>query len=154
PGRVLDGGLGQPVAGHAGEGGLEDPLAHVVGHALSTLQGQVASLWPAKRSLRVFLENLPTEVFGTSSMNTTSSGSHHLATRGVRNSMTSSLVSVSPGAQTTHASGRSTQRSWATPMTAASAILGWAMSSFSSSTELIHSPPDFTRSLVRSTRRM
>ena len=50
PGRVLDGGLGQPVAGHAGEGGLEDPLAHVVGHALSTLQGQVASLWPAKRS--------------------------------------------------------------------------------------------------------
>ena len=35
--------------------------------------------------------------------------------------------------------------------TAASRTCGWAMIVFSSSTELIHSPPDFTRSLVRST---
>ena len=38
-------------------------------------------------------------------------------------------------------------------MTAASATFGWPMISFSSSTELIHSPPDFTTSLVRSTMR-
>ena len=35
-------------------------------------------------------------------------------------------------------------------MTAASATAGWAMSAFSRSTELIHSPPDLIRSLVRS----
>ena len=40
-----------------------------------------------------------------------------------------------------------------TPITAASATFGCAMISFSSSTELIHSPPDLTRSFVRSTSR-
>jgi len=35
-------------------------------------------------SRSTFLSNLPTEVLGTASMNCTSSGSHHLATRGVR----------------------------------------------------------------------
>src|SRR5438309_3118869 len=55
--------------------------------------GQSGSLYPANWSRSDFLENFPTDVFGTSSMNTTSSGSHHLATRGRRNSMTSSLVS-------------------------------------------------------------
>src|SRR5207302_9357169 len=44
---------------------------------------------------------------------------------------------------TTQASGRSCHFSWCTPMTAASATLGWAMISFSSSTEPIHSPPDY-----------
>ena len=39
-------------------------------------------------------------------------------------------------------------------MTAASLIFGWAISSFSSSTDEIHSPPDLMRSLVRSTRRI
>src|SRR6202162_3177038 len=37
-----------------------------------------------------FLSNLPTEVFGTSSMKRTSSGSHHFATLSLRKSMTSS----------------------------------------------------------------
>ena len=68
--------------------------------------------------------------------------------------MTSSSVSDSPSLTTTQASGRSLHLGCGTPMTAASATLGWAMISFSSSTELIHSPPDFTTSLVRSTRRM
>ena len=68
--------------------------------------------------------------------------------------MTSATVISSPGSSTTQASGRSDQRGWGTPMTAASLIFGWAMSSFSSSTEEIHSPPDLIRSLVRSTRRM
>src|SRR6266498_1630474 len=36
------------------------------------------------RSRSTFLSNLPTLVFGTASMKMTSSGSHHLATRGVR----------------------------------------------------------------------
>jgi len=91
---------------------------------------------------------------GTSSMNTTSSGSHHLATRGVRNSSSSSLVADSPSLRTTAASGRSCQRGCAMPMTAASATAGCAIRWFSSSTELIHSPPDLTRSFVRSDSRM
>src|SRR5688500_2162110 len=91
---------------------------------------------------------------GTSSMKTTSSGSHHLATRPSRNSTISSFVSSSPGFTTTHASGRSLHFGWLTPITAASWTFGWAMISFSSSAELIHSPPDFTRSFVRSTRVM
>ena len=37
-----------------------------------------------KRSRSTFLSNLPTLVLGTASMKTTSSGSHHLATRGSR----------------------------------------------------------------------
>ena len=37
-----------------------------------------------KRSRRTFLSNLPTEVLGTASMKRTSSGSHHLATSGLR----------------------------------------------------------------------
>jgi hypothetical protein len=39
-------------------------------------------------------------------------------------------------------------------MTAASMTFGWLMTTFSSSTEEIHSPPDFTRSFVRSTSLM
>ena len=38
-------------------------------------------------------------------------------------------------------------------MTAASATAGWAMRAFSRSTELIHSPPDLIKSLVRSLMR-
>src|SRR5271170_6590134 len=38
-----------------------------------------------------------------------------------------------------------------TPTTAASFTAGCAISAFSRSTELIHSPPDFTRSFARST---
>ena len=60
------------------------------------------------------------------------------------------MVADSPGLSTTAASGRSCQRGCGTAMTAASATAGWAIRWFSSSTELIHSPPDFTRSLVRS----
>ncbi len=41
-----------------------------------------------------------------------------------------------------------------TAITAASSTSGWAMIAFSSSTELIHSPPDLTRSLVLSTSLM
>ena len=39
-------------------------------------------------------------------------------------------------------------------MTAASSTFGCAMIAFSRSTELIHSPPDLIRSLVRSTIRI
>ena len=54
----------------------------------------MGSWYSANWSRSVFFENLPTEVFGTSSMNTTSSGNHHLATRGSRKAMTSSFVSA------------------------------------------------------------
>ena len=85
------------------------------------------------------------------------SGSHHLATRGSRKASRAALVAAvgcSSGRRTTQATGRSPQRASATPMTAASDTPGWAMSSFSSSTELIHSPPDLITSLARSTSRM
>src|SRR3954470_14934094 len=116
--------------------------------------GQVGSSYPANLSRRSFFENLPTEVLGTSSMNTTSSGSHHLATFGASQSTSSSFVSVSPGFSTTQASGRSDHLGWLTPITAASATFGWPMIAFSRSTEEIHSPPDLMTSFVRSTSLM
>ena len=51
------------------------------------------------------------------------------------------------------ASGRSLHLSSGMAMTAASATAGCAISAFSRSTELIHSPPDLIRSLVRSVMR-
>src|SRR6185295_1183581 len=73
-----------------------------------------------KRSRRTFLSNLPTLVLGTASMNTTSSGSHHLATRGFRYSRISSAVSwpANSGFGTTQARGRSTHVGWGTAITA------------------------------------
>src|ERR1700674_3001382 len=100
-----------------------------------------------------FLSNLPTEVLGTSSMNRTSSGSHHLATLSLRKSITSSWVTwpLNSGLGTAYAMGRSSHFGCARPMTAASMILGCDMIAFSSSTDEIHSPPDLMTSLVRST---
>ena len=46
-------------------------------------------------------------------------------------------------------SGRSSHFGWAMPITAASAIAGWATAMFSRSIELIHSPPDLMTSLER-----
>ena len=48
------------------------------------------------------------------------------------------------------ASGRSPHFSSGTPITAASATAGWAISAFSSSIDEIHSPPDLITSLARS----
>src|SRR5207302_5461504 len=100
-----------------------------------------------------FLSNLPTEVLGTSSMKRTSSGSHHFATLSRRKSTTSSCVTLplNSGLGTAKTTGRSSHFVWGKPMTAASMILGWAMTAFSSSTDEIHSPPDLITSLVRST---
>ena len=55
---------------------------------------------------------------------------------------------------TTQASGRSSHFGCGMPTTAASATFGWLMIAFSRSTELIHSPPDLIRSLVRSAMRI
>src|SRR5204863_7428747 len=107
----------------------------------------------AKRARRTFLSNFPTEVLGTSSMNSTRSGSHHFATLPSRKERIASASSATPSRDTTHAHGRSPQRSSDTAITAASSTSGWAMIEFSSSTEEIHSPPDLTRSLVRSISR-
>src|SRR5438105_4793410 len=100
-----------------------------------------------------FLSNLPTEVLGTSSINRISSGNHHLATLSRRKSSTSSCVTwpLNSGFGTANATGRSSHFGWASPITAASMILGWAMIAFSNSTDEIHSPPDLITSLVRST---
>ena len=59
-------------------------------------------------------------------------------------------VASAPGRSTTQASGRSPQRLSGIPITAASCTDGCAISSFSRSTEEIHSPPDLITSLIRS----
>ncbi len=96
------------------------------------------------------MSNLPTLVFGTSAMIDHRSGSHHLDTRGVRKTSRSSGVVADPSSSTTATSGRSLHRSSGTAITAASTTSGWAITSFSSSTEEIHSPPDLMTSLLRS----
>src|SRR5260370_572394 len=115
--------------------------------------GAALSLIGAALARSTFLSNLPTEVLGPSSMNRTSSGSHHLATLSRRKSITSSWVTLplNSGLGTANATGRSSHLGWTRPITAASMIFGWAMMAFSSSTEEIHSPPDLITSLVRST---
>src|SRR5690606_30925667 len=169
-GEDVPGDVDAPVVGGAGRGrarlggrsrgGAHAPHARGGTSAATNPDGPrrggqaVGSWWSAKRSRRSFLENLPTLVFGISSMKTTSSGSHHLATLSARYSRSASLVSSSHSRTTTQASGRSAHFGWGTPITAASATAGWPMISFSRSTDEIHSPPDLMTSLVRSTRRM
>ena len=59
-------------------------------------------------------------------------------------------MTSAPSSGTTHTSGRSPQRSSGRAITAASCTSGWAITSFSSVTDEIHSPPDFTTSFARS----
>ncbi len=139
-------------------GGAEQPpqITDERGRGQAVAAGAATSgrTWSLKRSRRIFLSNLPTDVLGTSSMKTTSSGSHHLATLPSRKFRMSSRDRVTPARGTTQASGRSSHFGCATAITAASATSGWDMISPSSSTLEIHSPPDLTKSLVRSTMRM
>ena len=94
--------------------------------------------------------NLPTAVFGISSTNTNASGIHHFAKSAARSSRSSSAVALCPSRRTQTASGRSSQLSLGTAITAASAIAGWPISAFSSATDEIHSPPDLITSFERS----
>ena len=68
----------------AGRGRCGSPCGETIGQVccLSVNAAEVVTSAQAgaKRSRRVFLENLPTDVLGTSSMNSTRSGSCHLAT--------------------------------------------------------------------------
>src|SRR5205814_5018 len=73
---------------------------------------------------RTFLSNFPTLVFGISPTNSTRSGSHHFGNCGEMNSSSSSLVADASGFKTTHAIGRSLQRSSGMAMTAASSTAG------------------------------
>ena len=85
-------------------------------------------------------------------MNTTSSGSCHLATRGreVVEDLVLGQRRTRPRARRTPAGARTTSRRGCRSRRPR-VIFGWAISSFSSSTDEIHSPPDLIRSLVRST---
>ena len=99
-----------------------------------------------------FLSNLPTLVLGTTSMKANSSGIHHLATRSARNS---ALV-LGGWPSSTHDAG---QRALAPALVGhrdhrGLGDRGWAMISFSRSTDEIHSPPDLMTSLARSVIRM
>src|SRR5207237_769653 len=84
------------------------------------------------------------------STNTKASGTENFATRASRYSRRSSGVTFAPSRRTIAASGRSDHFGCGTATPAASFTAGWPISSFSSATELIHSPPDLMRSLVRS----
>src|ERR1017187_142379 len=114
----------------------------------STLTSPISPL--AYRARSTFLSSFPTLVLGTSSINAQRSGNHQRATRAARKSRSCSIVADAPGFITTHASGRSSQRSSGTPITTASSTSGCAIRWFSSSIEEIHSPPDLITSLARS----
>ena len=88
--RAVGGGLSPPSSADSG-GGIRtrdlrvmSPTSYLtapprgVNTILASASGHQV---PANRSRSVFLENLPTEVLGTSSMNSTRSGIHQLATR-------------------------------------------------------------------------
>jgi 3,4-dihydroxyphenylacetate 2,3-dioxygenase len=104
----------------------------------------------ASRARSTFLSNLPTAVFGISETNVQFSGTCQRATFSPRNFASSAASAVAPARSTTQASGRSPQRWSEMPITAASCTAGCAISSFSRSTEEIHSPPDLITSLIRS----
>src|ERR1041385_9234948 len=100
------------------------------------------------------LSSLPVEVCGRSLTKTKSSGICHLANLVHRNARSSSAETCAPSFSATTASGRSCHLGCCTAITPASRTAGWLISVFSRSTELIHSPPDLTRSLLRSTSLM
>ncbi len=60
---------------------------------------------------------------------------------------------MTPSRSTTQAHGRSSHFGSGTPMTAHSSTAGWAITTFSRSIELTHSPPDLMTSFVRSVMR-
>src|SRR5215472_9312330 len=115
------------------------PTTYGLGQTYSQLQ------FPNCSRNAVFL-NLPTDVRGISATNTNASGSCHLANDFAKCAHSSSGVADAPSFNTTAASGRSCHFGCGTPMTAASLTAGCPISVFSKSTELIHSPPDFTKS--------
>jgi 3,4-dihydroxyphenylacetate 2,3-dioxygenase len=119
----------------------------------------VSLYWPSRSTASspsaswarsTFLSNLPTAVFGISETNAQFSGTCQRATFSPRNFASAAASAVAPARSTTQASGRSPQRLSGTPITAASCTAGCAISSFSRSTEEIHSPPDLITSLIRS----
>ena len=115
----------------------------------------VSSSPSSRRLRRTFLSNLPTLVFGTSSMKANSSGIHHFATREARCSWSSAArgLAARPRARRRRAGARSSaRRAWRSPPPRRSA--SWPISSFSRSTEEIHSPPDLMTSFERSEIRM
>src|SRR6476661_10171252 len=100
------------------------------------------------------LSNFPVDVCGKSLTKTKSSGICQLANFALRNVRSSSAVTCMPSFRATTASGRSCHLGCCTATTPASRTAGWLINVFSRSTELIHSPPDLTRSLLRSTSLM
>src|SRR5580765_8445669 len=94
--------------------------------------------------------SFPVDVCGNSCTKTKSSGSCHFAKVMAKKVRSSSQLKVTPLFSTTTANGLSCHMGCGTAITAASATAGCATRAFSTSTELIHSPPDLIRSLVRS----
>src|SRR5688572_17176757 len=87
-------------------------------------------------------------------MNTTSSGSHQLATLSRMCALSVAPSSVLPCLRTTTSSGRSCHLGCATPITAACSTSGCPQATPSSAIVLIHSPPDLMTSLERSVSAM
>src|SRR5260221_66906 len=97
--------------------------------------------------------NFPTLVRGIASTNTIESGNCHFANVAAKYCRNSSTVAECPVFKTTAASGRSCHFGCGSPTTHASFTAGCPIKQFSRSTELIHSPPDFTKSFARSINR-
>ena len=102
---------GKPMVSETGEppfvrGSIAASAASEERGAASPLPLVLAG-YSAKRLRRSFLENLPTLVFGTSSMNSTCVGQPPLGHQRLEVVEDSSSVAVSPGLSTTQASGRS-----------------------------------------------
>src|SRR5258707_7238504 len=100
------------------------------------------------------LSSLPVDVCGRSLTKTKSSGICHLANLALKKVRSSSDETLAPSFNATTARGRSCHLGCCTATTPASRTAGWVIKAFSRSTVLIHSPPDFTRSLLRSTSLM
>src|SRR6267154_2435629 len=120
-------------------------LRHYKGKEEVRERGYCSHFQLANCSRRASFLNLPTEVRGMDSRKTKASGSCHLANVSARKARNSSAVACAPSFKTTAASGRSCHFGCGIPTTQASFTAGWPISVFSKSTELIHSPPDFTR---------
>src|SRR5712692_7190308 len=148
-------GRGPPAGGEVRSAALYSWYMSVLGVSLPG--SAVSPQHPGSRYSRYFsrsadLRNLPVEVRGMASMNSNASGTQYECTRPARNPRSSSALARAPSRSTTTARGRSTHFGCDTATTAASFTAGWPIRAFSTATELIHSPPDLIRSLVRSVR--
>src|SRR5260370_13326374 len=130
---------------------LRFPLARFEGFGQDTATLRSVSHCQSLNSSRNLLfSSFPVEVCGSSATTTNASGTCHGAKVCCRKERNSQGSTVRFSFRTTRARGRSCHFGCGTAMTAASRIAACPTNAFSTSTELIHSPPDLIRSFRRS----